>query len=157
MTFEIFILLCFVGIGSIFIYENFFKKEESQQFTISVQEDSPEIRKIKTYFFTKNLVDYNKFCDYILCIKENMSLTDYTNMILELDLFVKCVPDLLKEVFPIILYAPDITEISYKDFEQVQDNIRENKYTNSTINFVYILIVTMLYLKNTVKEKRNNV
>lgn len=157
MSIETFIILVLVGMGSIYTYEHFFKNKNQKELVMEVQEDGPEIRKIKTYFFTNSRVDYDKFCDYILCIKENMSLTDYTNMMLELDLFVKCVPDLLKEVFPIMLYAPSITNLSHENFKQMQDNIRDNKYPNSTINFVYILLTTMLYLKYKVQEIRSNV
>lgn len=111
----------------------------------------------KLYFCTDDMFDFEKFCDYILCIKDNMSMSDYTEMALDLEVLNQSIPDIHKDILPITLFVTKFTEYSYKDFEKMQDDIRENKYTGFNHEIVYMLMITTLYIKHKTIELRENV
>ena len=123
--------------------------------SIKYDEDKPKkdkevdvnLRQIQTYFFTNGLFDFSKFTDYILCINENMSLSDMANCLMELDLMMKCSPDLEKRLASILVYSNAIIGIDHKEFDEVKQALQDKKFTGTYQDLVYIYLTTVFYLK----------
>lgn len=144
------------------LYSTFaINKNKGVRYVGSTEADEEEAHRTynraKSYFCTDGLFDFEKFCDYILCIKDNMSLSDYTEMALDLEVLNQSIPDIHKDILPITLFVTKFSEYSYKDFEKMQDDIREGKYKGFNHDVVYMLMTTTLYIKHKTIELRENV
>ena len=111
----------------------------------------PLLRKIQTYFFTDNNFDFEKFSDYIICIKDNMNINEYAEILLELDMMIKLSSQLKDRIVMILIYDEKLDEFSYKNFKEIRNNLREGKYKGTYRELVDILITTILYLKHEMK------
>lgn len=112
------------------------------------------LRAINTYFFTSNKFDFEKFCDYVLCINENMSLNDVANCILELDLLLKCSGDLNDRIISVLLYSEAITNLDYKGFDKLKERIRNKEFEGTYQDLVNIYFSAIFYLKHQLAIKR---
>lgn len=117
---------------------------------------NPFLKQVQTYFFTDNTFDFEKFSDYVMCIRDDMSLTEYAEMVLELDMLTKVSSQLKDRVFAIIIYDEKLQEFSYKNFEEMRNNLREGKYRGTYQELAYILITTLLYLKHKTQMIKKN-
>lgn len=116
----------------------------------------PFIKRIQTYFFTDNTFDFEKFSDYIICIKDNMTMSEYAECLLELDMMIKVSSQLKDRIFAIIMYDEKLKEFSYKNFESIRNDLREGKYRGTYQELTNILITTILYLKHKTQTLRLN-
>lgn len=105
------------------------------------------LRNISTYFFTRNKFDFDKFCDYVLCINENMEINELAQSIMELDLLLKCSGDLNEKFLSIITYSEAIIGIDYREFDTIKQGIRDKMFKGSYQDLVYIFLSTIFYLK----------
>ena len=112
------------------------------------------LRHISTYFFTKGVFDFEKFSDYILCIKENDSVSDMANYLMELDLLMKCSPELEKRVTNILIYSQAIIELNCKEFVNIQQSLRDKKFKGTYQDLVYIYFTTIFYIKHQMAIKK---
>jgi hypothetical protein len=105
------------------------------------------LRNISIYFFTRGKFDFDKFCDYVLCINENMEINELAQSIMELDLLLKCSGDLNEKFLSIITYSEAIIGIDYREFEVIKQGIRDKRFKGSYQDLVYIFLSTIFYLK----------
>lgn len=140
-----------------FIWSTYKIAKESDELAIKLNvknEEERYINKIKTYFFTKEMFDFEKFCDYIMCIRDNMSINDYSEMILELDLMIKLSEGLRERIVSILTYDSSILDINADNFLEMQKDLRENKPEDTMKNLVKMLFITLFYLKSkTIRNK----
>lgn len=111
------------------------------------------INKVRTYFFTKDSFDFEKFCDYIMCIRDDQSINDYAEMLIELDLMIKLADGLKDRMIAILVYDSRILSVSDEGFLEMQKGLREGIPEDTFSNLVQILLVTLFYLKR--KTLRN--
>ena len=112
---------------------------------------SEKIRDISTYFFDdKNKLSFEKFCDYILCIRDSENKTKYLEYLAELELLISCCPDLESTMFSILVEDRAIVIISgaSDNFEILKQCIKDKKFKGTYGDFCYILFTTIFYLKN---------
>lgn len=114
------------------------------------------LRTINTYFFENNVFSFDKFCDYILCIRDTMSLNEIAQSIMELDLLIKCSGDLNERFISILNYSEAIMGIDYKEFPQIQDSIRKGTYKGTYQDLVFIYLNAIFYLKHMLTVKKGN-
>lgn len=112
------------------------------------------LRAISTYFFTRGKFDFDKFCDYILCINDGMDLNEIAQAIMELDLLLKCGGELEERFLSILTYSEAIIGVDYREFETVKQGIRDNKFKGSYQDLVYIYLTTVFYLKYILAVKK---
>lgn len=113
-------------------------------------------RLIQTYFFDdKNRLDFRKFCDYVLCIREDEHKSKYLEYIAELELLVLCCNNLDSVLLNILFEEKSIVAIigTENEFKSLKQHIREESFTGTYGDFCYILFSTIFYLKS---KLRNN-
>lgn len=112
------------------------------------------LRAINTYFFENNMFSFEKFCDYILCIKDTMSLNELAQSVMELDLLLRCSGDLNDKIISILTYSEAIIGINYQDFPKMQQDIRDGVFKGTYQDLVFIYVTALFYLKYLIAVKK---
>lgn len=113
------------------------------------------LKHVNTYFFTKNRFDFEKFCNYILCINEDMSISEIADTIMELDLLLKCSADLNDKIISILIYSEGIVGLDYKEFDNLKESIRCKLFKGTYQDLVFIFMNTIFYLKYQLAKKQD--
>lgn len=148
MTTYIIIFLVVLGFFILLVKGAHIEEDEPPVRLRSEQSADKYINKIKTYFFTNEMFSFEKFCDYIMCIRDDMSINDYSEMILELDMMIKLSQGLREKMVTLLTYDSSILNINKDDFLEMQKNVRANLYEDTFKNLTVILITTLFYLKS---------
>ncbi len=115
-----------------------------------------KIRIIQTYFFDdNNRLSFEKFSNYVLCIKNDEHESKYLEYLAELELLIACCDGMRDNLFNMLLEERSIIALvgSENEFKQLQGYLTEKKFIGTYGDFCYVLFTTVFYLKN---KLRNN-
>ena len=110
-----------------------------------------KVKTIQTYFFDdKNKLDFKKFCDYVLCIRNDEHSSKYLDYLAEFELLLICCNELQQTLLNLLLEEKSIILLSglEKDFKDMQEYIRKGLFKGTYGDFCYIFFTTVFYLKS---------
>lgn len=150
-------------LGGLFLFLYSCLRTSSRQSRIEEEQNDPvktainrKVRVLKSYFFDdNNKLDFRKFCDYVLCIREDEHESRYIEHLAELEMLVASCDNLGPSLLNLLFEERSIIAIvgSESEFKFLQGYIRDGKFKGTYGDFAYILFTTVFYLKN---KLRNN-
>lgn len=114
-----------------------------------------KMRVMKSYFFEEGgRLSFSKFCDYVLCIRDDEKEHNYIEYLAELQLLVKCCDNMEEHLLKLLMEEKSIIALigSSGEFALLQGYIRDGKFKGTFGDFGYILFSTVFYLKNKIRN-----
>lgn len=155
---EISIVVIIVGIlGLLWAMVSVAKKAEGEEADQKIKlKLDQKYRQVKSYFFTDEKFDFDKFCDYILCIRDDEDFKTYLGYMSDLEVLLGCSEGLKERFTDILFTVPSITALvgDSAAFDELQICIRERQFEGTQGDFCLMFFMTVFYLKRKMNETR---
>ena len=157
------VILLLIAIAVIYSQGNFLNsnmgeakltREEELHNKVKIEMDR-KLKNVQTYFFTDSRFDFEKFCDYILCIRNDSTFSDYLDNLAEMELLLNCSPALREKFMNLLMNAGAIIAIvgTPHEFEKLQESIKNKEFKGTYPDLTYIFFTTVFYLKFKLGER----
>ncbi len=116
-------------------------------------------RVIQTYFFNDDKsFSFEKFCDYVLCIRKDEPKNTYLEYLAEFELLLAYCDQLGPILLNILMEEKSIIAIAgtEPEFEALKGYIREGKFKGTYGDLCYILFATVFYLKYKIRTNEQS-
>ena len=155
---EISIVVVVVGmLGFLWVMASTAKRAEREEADQKIKlKLDQKYRQVKSYFFTDEKFDFEKFCDYLLCIRDDEDFKTYLGYMSDLGVLLGCSEGLKERFTDILFTAPSITALigDSAAFDELQIGIREKQFKGTQGDFCFMFFMTVFYLKRKMNETR---